>query len=159
MQQDKIKELFAYKDGSLYWRVKPRNQKQVGNKAGRANARGYIQIGFAGKNYYAHRLIFTMMNGYVPKCVDHINGNTLDNRIENLRNATLTQNQYNSKTPVNNTSGVKGVYWSKVAGKWQVQISVNKDTKYFGCYENLELAELVATEARSKYHGTYAKHS
>jgi hypothetical protein len=158
MEQIEINRLFEYRDGYLFWRVKPRNQKLNGNKAGRPGAKGYIQIGVAGKNHYAHRLIFALHNGYTPKCVDHINGIVDDNRIENLRDATLSQNLYNAKTPKNNKSGIKGVHWSVAAKKWQVQISVNKKAAYFGCYEDLELAELVAIEARTKYHGVYAKH-
>ena len=65
----------------------------------------------------------------------------------------------NQKTPINNTSGVKNVCFHKGNNKWVVQLRINKKKKHFGCYEDLELAELVAIEARNKFYGKWANHS
>jgi hypothetical protein len=64
----------------------------------------------------------------------------------------------NRKLFKNNTSGCKGVYWNKRNRKWQVSVGVSKKQKHIGYFDDLELAELVALEARDKYHGNFAKH-
>lgn len=89
--------------------------------------------------------------------VDHINGNTLDNRKKNLRYVDDIQSAYNRKTRIDNTSGYKGVALHKMTGKWQVNISVNKKTIYLGLYENIEDAIRVRKEAEEKYFGEYAR--
>jgi hypothetical protein len=61
--------------------------------------------------------------------------------------------------PTNNTSGIKGVCWHKSTNRWYVQLQVNKKMKYLGIYEDIELAELVAIEARAKYHGEFARNN
>ena len=66
--------------------------------------------GRGGKMYLTYRLIFLMEHGYMPKYVDHINGDPADNRIENLREATAMQNGTNRGKQTNNTSGYKNVY-------------------------------------------------
>ena len=73
---------------------------------------------------------------------DHINGNKLDNRRENLRNVTHSQNQMHSRIPKNNTSGVKGVSWDKKNKKWMVQIKINQRNIHLGRYSNIQGAWL-----------------
>jgi len=150
-----IKTLFDYKGGNLYWKVK-RKTVNPGSLAGRLSQKGYIQIGVDGKMYSAHRLIFLLQHGYLPKVIDHINGNKADNRIENLREASLSENQMNRKFG-KNSSGVKGVVWHKSNKKWMAQLAIDGVNKYFGSFDDLELAELVVIEARNKYHGAYAR--
>ena len=99
-----------------------------------------------------------MFNGYLPKFIDHIDCNPSNNKIENLREATFSQNQHNTKKRITNTSGVKNVHWYKPLKKWMVYIMINKKRKHLGYFNNIELAELVAQEARNKYHGKYARH-
>jgi len=109
-------------------------------------------------SYCTHKVIFCMHNGFMPDMVDHINSNKLDNRIENLRLADKVTNGYNRGVQRNSKSGIKNVSWAKKANKWVVQITKDKKPAYCGYFEDLELAELVATEARSKFHGEYANH-
>ena len=155
--QDYVKQLLEYRDGVLYWKVS-RGKAKVGAKAGYLNQIGYFQTQVNGKLYLNHRLIFLMHHGYLPQYLDHIDGNTLNNKIENLRAATLTQNQYNRKLNKNNSSGVKGVWWRKDIKKWRVSFKINGKEKSFGVFDNLELAEIVAQEARTKYHGAFVNH-
>lgn len=98
-----------------------------------------------------------MFHGYLPKSVDHIDGDRTNNRIENLRSVTHAQNSLNRKTPTNNKSGFKNVYWDKMFKKWVVNLNVNKKKIIIGKFDDLELAGLVAEEARDKYHGEYAR--
>jgi hypothetical protein len=156
LTKDYLHTLFEYKDGNLFWKIK-RKTVNSGEQAGRVANTGYIHIGVDRSIYAAHRLIFMMFYGYFPKEIDHINGNKADNRIENLREVTKSQNGLNRKLPSHNTSGIKGVVWHKNNKNWMVQLAVNGKNKYFGSFKDLELAELVAIEARDKYHGVYAR--
>ena len=96
-------------------------------------------------------------HGYIPAEVDHIDTDRHNNRIENLRAATPAQNQRNKPIQRNNTSGHKNIRHKN--GKWVVELKINGKAKYFGRFEDLELAALVASEARDKYHGEFARHA
>ena len=158
--QQRYLELFDYADGKLYWRQDRASQKCKGKVAGALNNDGYskVRVRELGGSIGVHRVIYCMQHGYMPDFIDHINGNRDDNRIENLRAVTQQQNSYNGKIRTHNTSGSKNVSWNKRLQKWGVSITVNYKRKFLGLFEDLELADLVATEARNKYHGAYANH-
>ena len=168
LTQEMARDLFEYhSDGYLIRKVSGagRSNKagsKVGNYAaknlGSRNAR-YVTTKISGQHWCIHKLIFLWHHGYVPDQLDHINRDTLDNRIENLRPATVAQNASNRKLFANSTSKAKGVSWNKRAEKWFVYVDINKKRKNIGYFDDLELAELVAIEAREKYHGAYANHS
>ena len=147
---------YEYKDGVLYWKISPLPKFKVGSPVGSLGKNGYLSTTVNYKRYFNHRLIFLMHHGYLPEFVDHINNIPTDNRIENLREANKSENNYNSKLKITNKSGEKNVCWNKKQKKWIVTLGVNKKIKYFGTFENLELAVLVATEARDKYHKHFA---
>jgi hypothetical protein len=122
------------------------------------NDHGYTRIEINGKSYYAHRLAWLYVYGEMPKLhLDHINGNKSDNRICNLREATRVENLRNTSKNIKNTSGAKNVYLHKPTDKWQVRIALNGKSKHFGLFDDFELADLVAIEARNKYHGQFAR--
>jgi len=150
--------LFRYEDGVLYWR-NPSNPAKTpcGAIAGYVSKRGYIHIQYERKIHKAHRLIFLMFNGYMPDIIDHIDGNINNNRPENLRAATHLENAQNAKKRKDNSSGVKNVCWHKRLSKWGVSLSVSGKIRHFGYFNDLELAALVASEARDKYHGEFAR--
>lgn len=159
LSQEYLQSLFDYRDGNLYWKkLIKQNQVKVGDIAGTKHPNGYVYIHIKNKNYVAHRLIFMLHHGYLPEFIDHINGIRSDNRIENLRPVTKSQNSLNAKLSKSNTSGVKGVCWDSDTKKWLVQVTINKKQKKIGRYDDLELAELVAIEARDKYHKEFANH-
>ena len=160
LTQDYINSVLRYDDGKLFWKQTMNQRAFAGKFAGALRARGdYLDIQLKGKKYRLHRLVFFMFNGWWPTVVDHIDGNTLNNRIENLRAATQLQNIYNSRIRKRNTSGHKNVSWSKRHKKWIVTLMFDGRSKRFGAFEDLELAALVATEARDKYHGEFARHA
>lgn len=147
LTQQAVCDLFSYKDGILFWR-NPRGKKmKPGDPAGYVGVLGYMLVRLDGKMYRNHRIIYLMYHGVLPEYIDHIDGNPLNNHIENLRSCTLSQNQHNRKKA--------GVTWHKRNKKWQVQLSVNNQYKYIGQYAERELADLVASEAYAKYHGAY----
>jgi hypothetical protein len=156
--QDYVKQLFEYRDGALYWKISLNSRSIIGKKAGSLSSKGYFRVSINGKTRYIHRLIFLMHHGYVPKIIDHKDGNSLNNKIENLRSATYFENCMNAKLSKTNTSGVKNVCWYKGRDKWHVRVSINGKEKSFGYFDDLELADLVAQEVRDKYHGKFANH-
>jgi citrate synthase len=154
----RFNEVFEYRDGKMYWKISNTNAIKVGQEIGTENARGYRRVSIDGNTYAVHRVIWIMFYGELSKetQVDHINGDAADNRIENLRLANNSQNCCNRRMKPNN-SGIKNVSFVKESQKYRVSLQVNKQRKFLGSYEDLELAELVALEARNKYHGEFAR--
>ena len=120
LNQELLKEHLEYRDGHLWW-IKPTNRRiKIGQQFGCCNSEGYIFGGLRGKYYSEHRLIWLYHCGKWPKeCIDHINGVRDDNRIENLREATNQQNQFNRKSEKDSSSQYKGVSWCKLSKKWR----------------------------------------
>jgi hypothetical protein len=153
-----LNDVFEYRDGNLYWKKSNNRKIKVGNKVGFLNNHGYIQTKIFNKTMSVHRIIYFMNHKTLPDLIDHINGIKTDNRIENLRPATKSQNNQNCAIRKDNSSGVKNICWDKNCNKWRVFLQTNKKRKSFGVYDDLELAELVAVEARNKYHKQFANH-
>lgn len=157
LSQDLLHELFEYRDGELIWRVR-RGNVAVGAVAGTVGTHGYSQIGINRVLYLTHRLIFLMHNGYLPKYVDHIDGDKLNNRGDNLREATHSQNLCNTGARSDNTSGYKGVTFIKNMGKWRAQVMKNGKYHYGGYHDTAEEANEAATALREKLHGDFVRH-
>lgn len=157
LTQEQAKELFEYKDGALYWKKLCTNKtkQRIGEKAGYIHKHGYRIISFYGKQYKAHRLMFLYHHGYIPEFIDHINGDRADNRIENLREVTRSENQYN-KSAQRNRSGYRGVTWHQKSNKWAVRVMKDGKSRSFGYFDDLEFAGFVAEEARRKLYGEFA---
>lgn len=153
-----VNNLFFYKDGVLFWKEIQSRRLKVGCVAGYLNNKTYWKTSFRKKTYFNHRIIFLMHHGYLPKTIDHVNGIKTDNRIENLREVTTSQNQHNRKINSNSKTGIKNVFWCSQSGKWSVVLTVNKEHHCIGYFDNLEIAKIAAVEARNKYHGVYACH-
>jgi hypothetical protein len=156
ISQEYVKSLFDYKDGHLYWKVNKTTRNWIGKRCG-SPINGYLSVMIDGKNWMCHRLIYLIHHGYMPKMIDHLNNDRADNRIENLREANTQTNTYNQVLRSNNVSGIKGVSWNNDRQKWAVRVNHNKKT-YQRYVQDLELAELVAIEMRSKLHGDFANH-
>ena len=160
LTQEYLKSILDYDldTGIFTWKVSKANRTKVGDVAG-WSYNGYREIEINNKAYKAHRLAWLYVYGEMPKkLIDHVDGNRSNNKISNLREATYQENSENYKTPKTNKSGVKNVSWYKSLNKWVVSISIRKTKKTVGYYDDLELAELVAIEARNKYRGEFANH-
>ena len=158
LTQQKIQALFDYKEGILFWKTDRAHGKiKAGTEAGCLTSKGYKRLMIEYKEYPTHRIIFLYHHGYLPKIIDHIDGNPLNNCIENLRESDSISNQYNRRKGVNNTSGCKNVSWNKKSQKWQIHVRHNKKIH---CWyvKDFELAELIAQEARTKFHGDFVNH-
>ncbi len=157
LEADLVRELFDYRDGALYWLTKNR----YGQRAGTVNSTGRRQVHIAGKLHKEHRLIFLWHHGYLPDEVDHIDGDPLNNRIENLRGASHSQNGMNRKRRCDNTSGEKGVSWNGALQKWVVYCFVD-GKKLYGkpAYaKDYDVAVQSARALREKNHGAFANHN
>lgn len=113
--------------------------------------------GFPGK-ISLHTFLWKFCWG-LPRAVqlDHKNRNGLDCRRSNLRDATSSQNHANSGTAKNNSSGVKGVVWSKASQKWQAQIKFQKNLVYLGQFAELNDAALAYQVAARRMFGEFAR--
>ena len=161
LTQAEAHRLFEYRDGDLYWkpRIMSRGRPSVleGRKVGCPNGSGYITVVYNKRKYYLHQLIFLMHHGYIPSNIDHIDGIGSNNRIENLREASVSQNMYNTKLRTDNTSGAKGVHFNKQHKKWQAKLYLSKKqvSRFFDTKENaVEFMELF----REMAHGQFANH-
>lgn len=159
LTQNKVKELFEYRDGSLFWKIRSAYRIQIGDKVGGTNGskQPYLRLRIKEHRYLVHRVIYLYHHGYMPDFVDHIDGDIANNNIENLREVSVSQNQLNRKTRSDNILNIKNVRYSKRQKKYAVKLSINKKPKHIGYFKDLELAELVATMAREKYHGEFAR--
>ncbi|MGY6156645.1 HNH endonuclease [Paraburkholderia graminis] len=149
LHYDPVTGVFTYLSGSRY--------KEPGQEAGYIKSQGYREIHVAGKNYYAHRLAFLYMTGAFPlQYVDHINGEKLDNRWCNLRNASHAENMCNRRVSKNNSTGYRGVYLNKDTQKYSAYVNVDGHRHQLGKFDTAQEAGEVAALARKKYHGAYA---
>lgn len=160
ISQIELKERLQYDPlTGNFLRRRPSTKGGIGTIAGGVSSSGYHSVWILGKTYQAHRLAFLYVTGNFPaQVVDHIDGNKLNNIWTNLRMCSQVENTYNRKLNKDNTSGTKGVYFNKARQKWVVQVRGQGKSGYLGLYDSLELANLVATEARELYHGAYARH-
>ena len=143
---EKVRHYFLYKDGELIWNA-PKKRATVGNIAGSIRPDGYKHIYLDQKAYFVHRLVWLYHTGeYSEIGLDHIDGNPLNNRIENLRVAEQWQNR-------GNTIGIKrdlpkGVY--RLGGTHKYYS--NFRSEYLGSYDSIEEAKAVYDEANKKYY-------
>jgi len=128
--------------------------KWAGKKAGTLDAKGRCQLWILGKAYRAHRIAWLYMTGSFPKSeIDHINCDPLDNRWENLRLATRSQQNQN-KRPMR-AWPPKGVYWHKQSGMWRAKIG--KISKHLGLFDCPAAASIAYQLAAIKNYGQFER--
>ena len=152
---------FDPRNGKFHWKIHITNaRKKPGDIAGYLSSnKEYWRINLMGQEIRAHRLAWYLHYGEDPGAdllVDHINGDSLDNRIDNLRLVTESENSKNRKKGNNNTTGFKGVYQNK-DGSISARIDVNGKNKYLGSFKTVELAAKAYKEASIKYHGEFRR--
>ena len=156
MTQEYIKSLFDYDSdkGILTYKVNRGGNAKAGQEAGWTWSVGnkrYKHIKIDGKSYRYHRLVWMYMYGKFPNDqIDHINGDTLDNRIENLRDVTSIENSKNRGIQSNNTSGYSGIN-QLPSGNWRVRINVNKKRINIGTFDSFDEAYKARKQAEVDY--------
>ena len=161
-----LRELFVVDPTSpsgLRWRVS-RGGVCAGSHAGCIRkhstypSRSDWVVSVNSRMWMASRIIYCITYGEIPQDmqVDHINGNPLDNRVENLRIATPTQNSWNCKTNKRNKSGIRGVWWRESNQKWRVAIRTLGRRLQIGEYSNLSDARRAREEAELRLHGEFS---
>ena len=149
LTQERANQLFQYKDGILF-------SKKSGKPVGYKRGVGYLSLWADGKNHYLHRVVYIIHFGLIEQEVDHIDGNKLNNCIENLRQATRSQNNQNVGKNSRCTSGYKGASFHKDTNKWQARIWVNGKRKHLGLYDTVEQASLAYQTAAYQLHKDFA---
>jgi len=162
LTHERLLELLHYSPETGEWlRRKTKGKQIVGSVAGyihKGYRQGYRKICIDGQIYRSHKLAIFYMTGDWPKViVDHENCIPSDDRYENLREATISQNNANKKISKRNTSGIKGVYWHKHDKRWCVKITVAKKQIWIGSFLEKEKAAEAYAEAAERYFGEFAR--
>ena len=158
--QARLKELLDYdpETGVFTWRV-TRSRVKRGDIAGynqRSKSRVYCRISVDGKNHSAHRLAFLYVHGHTPPLIDHKDNDSLNNRIENLRAATPSQNLANSRGWRSKKSSLKGAHFPK-CGKWMSTIMTGGERTYLGLFPAPEAAHNAYKQAAMERSGDFAR--
>lgn len=164
-----VRECLTYDPdtGEFRWRQRPLshfatarganvfNTQYAGTEAGCIQPRkrtAYRRIRIDGCGYKAHRLAWLLHHGEWPSDqIDHLDGDGLNNRIDNLRVVSNRVNNQNKRMQLNNTSGVTGVLWAEDKQKWRAVIWVDGRRKHLGYYDTFEEAVAARLEAEQKY--------
>lgn len=152
-------DIFTYKDGLIYWKIQIKDQSKckypcsVGDVAGNVNNRGYVVVNMFGGQFMVHRIVWEIHNGPIPDGmeIDHINHDTTDNRIENLRIVDRSGNMRNKTIDKRNSSGVTGVYYHRKNKKWYAQIMHNKKRLHLGFFVSFDEAAKARKDAELNF--------
>ena len=169
---DYLKECFELlENGSLRWKVRPQNhfskknytykiwnKRYAGNIADIDMQTGYCSVCVNGIRYKSHRVVFAIANGDIDCLlqIDHINGNSKDNRPSNLRLATSSQNAMNFRgVRKDNTHGARGVSWNVGNKKWESYFNLNGIRKYIGLFKIKQDAINASAQKRKELFGEF----
>lgn len=170
--REELRRLFRYepRTGKLFWKKRPRhmfsderqyrgwNGQFAGQEAFTALCNGHRRGICNGQHIYAHRLIWKLKTGEEPPEIDHINGDPVDNRWENLRAASRAINNRNASRRRDNVSGVTGV--SARGARWIAQIMDRGQVRHIGIYNTKEeaISARKAAELMLSYHPNHGRH-
>ena len=145
--QSRLRELFFYKQGKLLRKVGVRGSPAFA-EIGTKKPKGYMVAVVDRKMYRVHHLVWMYHHGYFVPELDHINRQRDDNRIENLRPCTHSQNLGNARARVHK---YKGVTFCKATQKWRAQLN-----GHLGRFTTMEEAALAYNAAAIEHFGDFA---
>ena len=145
---------FHLYDGTIKWKKRPGMRVDIGDEAGTIN-KGYRELIFKGKYYLTHRVLMAfhewLCGRELPadKEIDHLDGNGLNNKLENLRIVSQSLNQRNRKKSPRNTTGVTGVHFDKRKRKYRARVTSEGKVNFLGYFDSLDEAQRVAEDFRA----------
>ena len=176
LTEAEARDLLRYdpETGHLFWRERPAylfegkkrpasvlqaiwNTRYAGTKAGCMDGEGYIGVKLFDRHQLAHRLAWAIHYGVWPDQIDHINHDRTDNRLVNLRNVSVSENNRNVRLPSRNASGVVGVGWDSRQGGWSAIITFEKRKIRLGLFATIAEAA-TARKAAERQYGFHPNH-
>ncbi len=161
--QERLKDILSYDPevGEFRWLFNRGPNARYGAVAGsvchHTHRISYRYIRIDGRLYLAHRLAWLFVHGRWPMAqIDHVDGDGLNNRISNLREATVAENARNRRAPVTNTSGFKGVSWVAKHRHWRARIWIDGRNRSLGCFADPAKAHAAYAAAVKAAHGDFA---
>lgn len=142
-------------EGIVYNRITRGQRAIAGTRAGHFSPDGYRSIQIAGYKYKEHRLIWVMLYGYWPIEIDHKDGDGYNNKLENLREATRSENVANSLREVG-TSGLRGVKFDPKTSTWRARVAFGYYREWLGPFDTKEEAYEAYLLAAENTHGEFA---
>jgi hypothetical protein len=145
--------------GRLFWRMDRKaglgtTRKRAGDRAGWLSCSGYWSVWMDGVNIQAHRVVWALTHGeWPPGLLDHADRDRTNNRPDNLRLATSSQNAGN--TTKRKGPGIRGVSKAKGCDRWTAKICMNKKKVYLGIFKTPEEASSAYEQAASKHYGEF----
>ena len=157
----RLKEtVIYYPETGIFRSIETRGRAAFGDVLGHHHDDKYVRICIDGVTFMAHRLAWLYVNDAWPDGeIDHINGKTDDNRIENLRVVTRGQNSKNRALQSNNTSGVMGVSWCKIKSRYQARIKVDGRMVKLGYFRDINDAAAAYSAAAEKHFGEFRRNA
>ena len=156
--QERLRALFSYEDGRLYWLVSINNRAPVGSEAGCVTTGGYRQVRIGGVIYKTHRLIWKLKTGEEPpEYLDHVDGDPSNNRIENLAPISNRANTCKGRKHTEKRSGLPvGVYKQPKSKPYYAMIYTDGKNRRLGSFGTIEEAAKAYNDAllhHSRLHG------
>lgn len=155
---ERARQLVAYcpETGIFTWKLNRRGSARAGAVAGCDDGSGYWRIGLDRGSYLAHRLAWLFAYGDWPAHeIDHRNGVRSDNRVENLRSATKTENMRNRGLHRNSTTGVSGVHFDARKQRYRARIKIGGANKSLGFFKSLDDAAAARQRAEQEHFGAF----
>ncbi len=154
LTQARLKERLSYDPSTGEFRTLVKvKQVPAGAVAGSIGSKGYRRIKVDNREYAAHRLAWLYVHGeFPPGDLDHKNRIRSDNRLDNLRPASRTQNGQNRSVAKNNSSGYTGVTFNKACRKWQASICTGGRARHLGLHSTPEAAAAAYRAAKAELH-------
>lgn len=159
---ERLLELIEYNpdSGEILSKVDRGSRCKKGKILGTKNTTGHIVLQLDKRMYLAHRLVwFYCFKEWPVNIIDHIDRNSSNNKLDNLREATKATNNYNSKLYSTNTTGIKGAFFDSRRNLYYSQIVANGKKTWLGYFNTLEEAGQVYSIAAKDLHGEFYNES
>ena len=155
----RLLELLEYNpDSGIFTWKSARGPHAKGSAAGNIQSNGYCQIRIDYKLFLSHRLAwFYCFTEWPEYLIDHIDGNPSNNKLDNLREATQSQNMQNTGLLRTNSSGFRGVSYVKSRNKYEAYISIDNKKKNLGHFNTAEEASIAYLNAANQVRKEYIK--